>query len=462
MFSLCKIILFAILMQSSVQMHIPEDIEILDGYHMDTTPIEINPEAEYIGHHGYFGPRLYKAIRNRRSLIYKILESTGLHSHFHLETPNDYDKKNVKRFRRTVEETPDEDKVEHRSAEEVLPTAEKLVLPKQSYEEDVSAAKWMRAPSYISEFSNVQKNEQDSQADATAINEGIKARAARVNFITQQNKNPETSESRDQKPTIIQDNGISDIYRKPLARIYYENPRPYNQYPRAHDKYDRYERDMIDRMLPPSYPDYDARIRYNDDYDTYYMKGRNLNSYYYPDKRYDLPESRDYRYLYTNEINDRYVPPQPFPPMRRVPYYPVMPSRNRRIIYYANLPEVIRTPPNVDLRYRNFENRYDPYYPQSEPYRAIGTTARIDRVYNTDLSAGSRNYIRATTASPRNNVRKGDYVSTSPIKITSNMRTDVQRNASSNNRVYTENRNGRPSYQDGVEDREHPYFSRHN
>lgn len=40
-------------------------------------------------------------------------------------------------------------------------------------------------------------------------------------------------------------------------------------------------------------------------------------------------------------------------------------NRQRRIIYYTTLPEVVRTPPNVNLRYRyNYRNNLDPssYY----------------------------------------------------------------------------------------------------
>lgn len=93
--------------------------------------------------------------------------------------------------------------------------------------------------------------------------------------------------------------------------------------------------------------------------------------YDYPDRRYDLPEPRTYRPLYTNDVNEhRY-------PTSAAPLPPVMPNRNRRIIYYATLPEIVRTPPpppppsNVDLRYKSYNNRYDdrydPYYNYKMP-----------------------------------------------------------------------------------------------
>lgn len=92
--------------------------------------------------------------------------------------------------------------------------------------------------------------------------------------------------------------------------------------------------------------------------------------YDYPDRRYDLPEPRAYRPLYTNDVNDHRYPTAP----AALP--PPMPNRNRRIIYYATLPEIVRTPPpppppsNVDLRYKSYnryDDRYDPYYGYKMP-----------------------------------------------------------------------------------------------
>lgn len=94
-----------------------------------------------------------------------------------------------------------------------------------------------------------------------------------------------------------------------------------------------------------------------------YMPRRPMypDSYYnYPDSRYDLPEPRDYRPLYTNDIIDRYpmpmTPPDRYPP----PIPPIVPNRNRRIIYYATLPEIVRTP--NDYKYKSYNNRYDDRY----------------------------------------------------------------------------------------------------
>lgn len=80
--------------------------------------------------------------------------------------------------------------------------------------------------------------------------------------------------------------------------------------------------------------------------------------YGYPDRRFDLPDYRDNRNLYSNDINERY-------PIAM----DLKPPRNRRIIYYANLPEIVRTSPTVDLRYRTYDTRYD--YAGYPPYNSF-------------------------------------------------------------------------------------------
>lgn len=80
----------------------------------------------------------------------------------------------------------------------------------------------------------------------------------------------------------------------------------------------------------------------------------------YPEHRFESPptavDMRGYPVYPTPYVNDvTYAPPLPRPPH----------VRNRRIIYYANLPEVVRSPPNVELRYRYNSD----YYPAMETYR---------------------------------------------------------------------------------------------
>lgn len=112
---------------------------------------------------------------------------------------------------------------------------------------------------------------------------------------------------------------------------------------------------------------------YNGPYDPYMRK---FSSYIdYPGNRY-LPDYRDYPPIYDNEIDSRYymrsdmMPPPPPPP----PQLPPQPSMSasatlprKRTIYYAYLPEIVRSPPTVDLRYRSYD-RYDPYYNDFQNY----------------------------------------------------------------------------------------------
>lgn len=112
-----------------------------------------------------------------------------------------------------------------------------------------------------------------------------------------------------------------------------------------------------DPLYPPGsidpYPEY---RRFHDFYDGYMPRTPNYPDRYYeyPDSRYDIPHPREYPPLYNNDLDDRYY--------MRTDLLP--PSRNRRIIYYAHLPEVVRTPPPVDVNYRSYD-RYNPYY---DPY----------------------------------------------------------------------------------------------
>lgn len=76
---------------------------------------------------------------------------------------------------------------------------------------------------------------------------------------------------------------------------------------------------------------------------------------HYPINRF-ISDYRDYPF-YDNEIDNRYymrsdMMSHPMPASSNLP--------RKRTIYYAYLPEIVRSPPTVDLRYRSY-NRYDPY-----------------------------------------------------------------------------------------------------
>lgn len=112
---------------------------------------------------------------------------------------------------------------------------------------------------------------------------------------------------------------------------------------------------------PPSLDMSDQLYDFNGPYDPYM---RRYSSYIdYPGNRY-LPDYRDYPPVYDNELDNRYymrtnMMPPPLPAASTLP--------RKRTIYYAYLPEIVRSPPTVDLRYRSYD-RYDPRYNDFQSY----------------------------------------------------------------------------------------------
>lgn len=125
--------------------------------------------------------------------------------------------------------------------------------------------------------------------------------------------------------------------------------------------YSRY----IEDMYPPPPEMYDPMYdyRYNGQYNQY-MSRQPYPSY----NRYDIPDYNDYPPSYGNEIENRYF-------SREIPSSPQSDYPRRRMIYYAYLPEVVRSPQTVDLRYRSYNRidkydpyAYDPYFDRYDPY----------------------------------------------------------------------------------------------
>lgn len=172
--------------------------------------------------------------------------------------------------------------------------------------------------------------------------------------------------------------------------------------------YSRY----IEDMYPPPPEMYDP-IDYNGPYDPYMYRQP-----YYPGSRYDIPDYRDYPPMYGNEISNHYylrsnMMPPSIPPSMTLP--------RKRTIYYAYLPEVVRSPPTVDLRYRSYDrtyDRYDPYYPDHyNQYEANMLTNAYRR------PPPERQAISEKTAGVRY-----DYRSPRPMKTYNN--EDIIRNSS--------------------------------
>ncbi|XP_055548400.1 uncharacterized protein LOC129731985 [Wyeomyia smithii] len=434
-------------------MHIPEDMEILEGYDLVSAGTEINPEDDFYEQRSLLEPFFYRAIRDKREIPYRVLESPGLKSHFRQHYENDWlekQKYQAKRRNRRSIEVESSSTTEGPKSTDELPKAEKQTLHQRTIEA------WAKTPYQIKQPT---EEELDSEAEASMMSEGIKTRAPRVNFITQKKSLADSSETREDKDKII-----PEIYRKPLARLYYEYPtfpRLYDSfpahsqspmYPKIYNKYDEYHRDMMDRMHPPAPHRFDTyyQRRYDSDYDTYFPRYTFPSYNYYPDKRFDVPSYyRDRNYLLTNDVMD--IPPVP-------PQVHKYPSRKRRIIYYATLPEIVRTPPNVDLRYRNynkFNNRFDPFYPTKAPLSSYKvSTSKYD-----DRNSGDR--------------KDDKYVSSTPIKIIREIAAQQESpgtgSSSAIRRQYSMNgglgaSSGRTAggYQDGSHhEQDRSYFGRH-
>jgi hypothetical protein len=509
--------IWQILIVMSEQLSIPHDAEVLDGYKSETPLEDISPEDN----RQFVGEQLdmnVMPIRDRRSPHYKVMESPGLRSHFHLDSEQLKKSLEKSRSRRELEDA-DKTRRELRSDEieveddhdsprrrsdiedvslEELPVAQKHTLNPSYYrtDEDRLMEKWVKSP-YESR-SHKEESTGDSQPEASA-NVGINARQPRVNFITQQGQStnnkeiPDGPEARDQNRDQSQNNkGDDDSYRKPSQDRYYpanygnanrinhvndyhsqNDYNPYwdrnNYYPAkpSYDNRDRYYDDRYDRdrlydrryqmymqppsgmgaMQPPSYSNgFYYRHQYND-YDEYYP--RNVPNYYYSDKRFDVPPmmippmeareppaaySNNRPYLSTNDVNgyDRYPPIQPSGS-----------PNTGRIIYYAHLPEITRSPPvypapNIN-RYgapAAASKRYDPSY---------------DYYYN-------NNYDRRGIDDYRNG-RLSRMVKTSPIRDGTTLESTTTARISS--AALPVRPFERYSYQEGLASYPHPYFRRY-
>uniref|UniRef100_A0A1B0EXF0 Uncharacterized protein n=1 Tax=Phlebotomus papatasi TaxID=29031 RepID=A0A1B0EXF0_PHLPP len=299
---------------------VPSDVELLNGYNL--TPLGgflLSPEDDtFMESQSLIGHKLVKAIRSKRS-PYKVLESPGLRSHFRLshtsyipeeplEASSRSNSKDPPRKRRELESEAIEDSVEMIDRAPRGTSGEKTKSTEVEMPPDVEELprpeKQIMEPGYYRQGRRLFEDdlEDDSVAEASAINDGIKARAPR---------------------------GYADTYDKYRMPDYYE---PWRRM-RFYDSYS--SRNL---MPPPPYAAYSS----------------------YPEHRFESPptavDMRGYPVYPTPYVNDvTYAPPLPRPPH----------VRNRRIIYYANLPEVVRSPPNVELRYRYNSD----YYPAMETYR---------------------------------------------------------------------------------------------
>lgn len=269
-----QLIHIPLLFTIAVAMLIPEDTEMLEGFAPSDTLSELLPEDDYFEARSLGEGSLFKAIRNKRNQNYEILESPGLTSHFRANNVSPFKRIFVEKLNagQQQQQQRSTDSSESNSSEEIplsseairpvqirkprsvendttesissksnsstedLPTAQKQVLKNNSELKSASLiSRWTHSPF---EFSKIHQDEEDSLADSSSINEGIRARTPRVSFVTQQKKNNyEDSKEAASKPE------------------YYKSP------PLIHNSKESAEQ-VPERDSPrPSYPEYNYRDR---------------------------------------------------------------------------------------------------------------------------------------------------------------------------------------------------------
>lgn len=185
----------------------------------------------------------------------------------------------------------------------------------------------------------------------------------------------------------------------------------------------RYD-DQYSRYDPFNYADQYLYRRHYDPYDSYSPRmPQPPEPYYnYPDRRFDLPEPREFLPLYSNDIYEKTMPrtlysgTSPSSPMpyggdsyaaaaaatTSMKYSPDYFNRNyRRIVYYAHLPEIVRTPyydrhlssipssgsSSSTKYYDGGADRYDGYMNKSP--MVSGLSGGVGNVYKMDKNQGS-------------------------------------------------------------------------
>lgn len=291
-------------------MLIPEEAEMLDGFAPASFP-EVSPEVDYFEARSLSAGSLFNSVRNKRNSGYKVKESNGLVSHFRPNSVNGYksmfEKKtsdsihpfeNLMRkkfpsrddgeeeeeregprhrikFGRQRRNVQTDKKVENESQKdtkqnnkrvESLPSAMKLTKTSNGFASSrngpstaaLVSSKWTRSPF---EYSKIQTEEDSLAMDSssTTLNEGMKSRTPRVNFVTQQKKSLDHDET---KASATK----SEFYKSPpllhnskestSATSSASNERERERYP---------ERGST--MRPVTYPDYRNRDMNSNRYD---------------------------------------------------------------------------------------------------------------------------------------------------------------------------------------------------
>lgn len=230
----------------------PENLQILSEYGYDI-PEQPNLQYSYLQNYKdelLNGPFLN--IRSKRGYPYRVLESPGLRSHFNTRKKSyisnpineeiqnlDYTEEHASPPSRSKREV-DGVQIDKIDEDEPLPIAEK-----QYSDMDFSKSEYNKQSRSLPPYSNdySKSNDDDDNLSEASINEGIKARAPRVNFVTQPKKGIDVAEARD-RPTVAKpfDNYKSnDLYDSRYPKYYDDyvpsNNRRFDLYPRNYDRF---------------------------------------------------------------------------------------------------------------------------------------------------------------------------------------------------------------------------------
>ncbi|XP_053948152.1 uncharacterized protein LOC128856819 isoform X1 [Anastrepha ludens] len=374
-------------------MQIPQDVEILEGYQFDESPEYYSTDSNYYEARSLLSG-FKKAIRNKRSTLEYdqakgLVVGGGSQSNNLQEFTQNIGSQHIKVHEK--EEKSEDDKL---GAD--MPRAEKQIMdPDYDYYSQRHISSWNGAygSSASSSASRAPAGVEDVMADAS--NSYVsRGRQARVNFITQPTKDSNDAAKELTEPIVS---------KLPIPKVHYDAKYPsiapaynYEMYPsRSYApylrRYDRSFDEPYSRYDPYNYEDHYLYRRRYDPYDSYSPRFPQYPELYYnyPDRRYDIPEPRDYIPLYNNEIYDKAsYPAANYPPVDGYTSakYPEYSRNQRRIVYYAHLPEIVRTP-------YDYANRYDRYDDLMKANKAITGAYKYDK-----QASGSGSSLSGTVA----------------------------------------------------------------
>uniref|UniRef100_W8BTU7 Uncharacterized protein n=1 Tax=Ceratitis capitata TaxID=7213 RepID=W8BTU7_CERCA len=352
--------------------HIPQDVEILEGYQFDDSPEYYSTDSNYYEARSLLSG-FHKAIRNKRSTLeYDQAKAVSVGGG---AQPNGLQEYIQNVGSPQIKVHGKEEKSEENKLESDMPRAEKQVMdPDYDYYSQRHISAWNDA--YGSSRPPVDADDVMADASNSYIARG---RQARVNFITQPKKDTHDGAKELIEPVVPKlppPKVHYDVKYPPIGSAYNYELYPSRSYAPYLRRYDRFD-EQYSRYDPYNYEDHYLHRRHYDPYDSYSPRMPQYPELYYnyPDRRYDIPEPRDYVPLYNNEIYDKTPYPAASYPSANTytsSKYPDYPRSQRRIVYYAHLPEIVRTP-------YDYTNRYDRYDDLMKANKAIAGAYKYDK-----------------------------------------------------------------------------------